>query len=264
MQHLHFTQQGFGKKVLVLIHGFCEDNTIWQNLMPTLSKYYKVIAPDLGGFGNSANLLPQDVTIEDLAEQVKNLLDELEIKKCIMIGHSLGGYVALAYAQKYAQNLEGLGLFHSSALPDNEAKKRNRNQTTFFIQKNGVNPFADDFSAMMFFTPRHIELQKEIEYIKNSVKKTPEKSILQVTIALRDRPDQTELLKKLSIPVLFIIGREDVSIPLSSYSEQIFYPQDADIHILNDTGHVGMLERPKETLRMVLNFVKRCWKEEVE
>lgn len=264
MKHLHFTQQGFGKKVLVLIHGFCEDNTIWQHLMPTLAKHYKVIAPDLGGFGNSAALLPQDVTIEDLAEQVRDLLQALEVKECIMIGHSLGGYVALAYAEKYAHTLKGLGLFHSSALADSEAKKRNRNQTTFFIQKNGVNPFAEDFSAMMFFTPRHTELEKEIEYIKNSVKKTPEKSILQVTIALRDRPDRTALLKKVNFPVLFIIGREDNSIPLSAYTEQIFYPQDSDIHILNDTGHVGMLERPQETLRMLLNFCKRCWGEGVE
>lgn len=264
MQHLHFTQQGFGKKVLVLLHGFCEDNTIWQHLMPTLAKHYKVIAPDLGGFGNSAHLLPQDVTVEDLAEQVKSLLDELAVKECIMIGHSLGGYVALAYAEKYAKTLKGLGLFHSSALPDTEAKKRNRNQTTFFIQKNGVNPFADDFSSMMFFTPRHAELAKEIEYIKNSVKKTPEKSILQITIALRDRPDRTELLKKLDFPVLFIIGREDNSIPLSAYAEQVFYPQDSHIHILNDTGHVGMLERPQETLEMLVHFCRRCWKEITE
>jgi pimeloyl-ACP methyl ester carboxylesterase len=261
MKHLHFTQQGFGKKIIVLIHGFCEDNSIWQQFMPSLAQKYKVIAPDLGGFGNSKNLLPHDVTIEDLAEQVKKLLDELEVKECIMVGHSLGGYVSLAYAEKYANTLKGLSLFHSSALADSETKKRARNQTTFFVQKNGVPAFAEDFSAMMFFQPRQKELNKEVNFIKDLVKKTPEKTILEVTIALRDRPDRTELLKTCNFPVQFIIGREDVSIPFSHYAEQVFYPKDADIQILNDTAHVGMLERPQETLQMIHNFVQRCWKE---
>jgi pimeloyl-ACP methyl ester carboxylesterase len=167
----------------------------------------------------------------------------------------LGGYVGLALAEHYPQYLKKLCLFNSTALPDSEAKKRTRNHTTFFVQKNGVKPFAEDFSAMMFFAGRKEELHNEIEYIKESVKNTPETSILQCTIALRDRPDRTSILPKLNFPVMYIIGRDDASIPFETYEKQVFLPKNCIIHILENTGHVGMLERPKETLKMVLDFL---------
>ena len=256
---LYFQEKGKGEKVVLLLHGFCEDYSIWQEIAEQLSQKYRVIVPDLGGFGKSAKMLPQNVTMENLGEQVKNLLSHLSIEKCIVIGHSMGGYVALALAKAYPNLFEGLGLFNSTALADSEVKKRHRHQTALFIQKNGVPAFADDFSAMMFYTKRREELQKEIEYIKKLVKQTPENSILQVILALRDRADQTEVLKALNVPVLYIIGREDQSVPLSTYEEQIFYPKNASIHILDDTAHVGMLERPKESLQMISEFLGRVW-----
>ncbi len=257
MKQLHYISEGQGECVL-LVHGFCENHTIWTDFVPTLSHQYRVVVPDLGGFGKSVSLLPEDVQIDDLALQLKNLLDYLNIKKCTFIGHSLGGYVGLSLAEKYPEYLDGLALFNSTAVADSEAKKRARNNTTFFVQKNGVKPFAEDFSAMMFFAGRREELKPNIEYIKESVRNTPENSILQCTIALRDRPDRTHILPKLSFPVMYIIGRDDASIPFETYEKQVFLPKDCTIHILNETGHVGMLERPKETQKMVRDFVEKA------
>lgn len=257
MEHLHYISAGEGECVL-LVHGFCENHSIWADFVPVLSQRYRVIVPDLGGFGQSAHLLPEDVQIDDLALQLKQLLDELGIKECTYIGHSLGGYVGLSLAEYYPQYLDGLALFHSTALADTEAKKRTRNNTTFFVQKNGVKPFAEDFSAMMFFAGRRAALHHQIEYIKESVKNTPENSILQATIALRDRPDRTHILPKLDFPVMYIIGRDDASIPFDSYEKQVFMPKDCTIHVLDQTGHVGMLERPQETQKMVKDFVEKA------
>ncbi len=259
-EKLYYTSKGEGKCVL-LVHGFCENNTIWEDFVPILAQKYRVIVPDLGGFGNSAELLPEDVQIDDLALQLKSLLDSLNIKKCIYIGHSLGGYVGLSLAEHFPEYLEGLCLFNSTALADSEAKKRSRNHTTFFVQKNGVKPFAEDFSAMMFFAGRREELHQKIEYIKESVRNTPENSILQCTIALRDRPDRTHILPKLKFPMMYIIGRDDASIPFDTYEKQILMPKNCTIHILENTGHVAMLERPKETQKMVWDFVEAILKD---
>ncbi|MDW8296538.1 MAG: alpha/beta hydrolase, partial [Raineya sp.] len=114
MQSLAYIEQGTGKNV-VLLHGFCESKEIWKDFLPELAKNFRTIAVDIGGFGESANLLPQPCTMETLAEQVFALLKELQISQAAFVGHSMGGYVALALAEKHPEIIEKLCLFHSTA-----------------------------------------------------------------------------------------------------------------------------------------------------
>lgn len=121
MDTLSFKESGKGKAV-VLLHGFCENKTLWDDFVQYLSPDYHVMALDLPGFGDS-ELGTDECTIEYMAEKVADFLNQQGVDKCTMIGHSLGGYVALAYAEKYGDKLDGLGLFHSTVFADSEEKQ---------------------------------------------------------------------------------------------------------------------------------------------
>ncbi|MFL5728399.1 MAG: alpha/beta fold hydrolase, partial [Cytophagaceae bacterium] len=129
---LHYTESGRGKTI-VLVHGFCESQEIWKKTQAALSAHYRVICPDLPGFGKSP-LKVKDISIAYYAEMIKELLAFLNVEKCCMIGHSLGGYITLAFAEKYSAMLSSFGLFHSTAFADSPEKKENRNKTIQFIQ----------------------------------------------------------------------------------------------------------------------------------
>lgn len=271
MKNLFFTDSNKNdtkSDVVVLLHGFCETGEIWQDFIPALSKNFRVIVPDLGGFGQSTALLPEntknkisddiskEISIETLANQVVVLLDFLKIKKAIFIGHSLGGYVILAMQanatwQKYIQKI---GLFHSSALADSTEKKKQRTKVIEHIKKIGVERYIESFVTPLFSKSNVAKMPEKIAFLENICKKTPLQTLLSVTAAMRERPDTTQALTQAQVPVLFIIGKDDNAIPLESYEKQIFLPQNAVIHILADVGHMGMLEKPAQTLKIVLDF----------
>jgi pimeloyl-ACP methyl ester carboxylesterase len=256
---LSYTAQGNGEAV-VLVHGFCESKALWTGFIPVLAQQYHVIALDLGGFGDSDDALPKPVRVETLAEQINELLLHLGIDTAVLIGHSLGGYVSLAFAEKYPAKLRGLGLFHSTALPDSDEKKKTRNNVVEFVEKNGVEVFIDSFVEPLFYNKRHDELRASIYQIKQIARKTPEKTVIEVTKAMRDRPDRTAVLTAADYPVLFVIGREDGAVPFESYMQQIALAPDTLVHILPETGHMGMYERKPETLAIVQYFAGYCYR----
>jgi pimeloyl-ACP methyl ester carboxylesterase len=259
LKNLAYLEQGAGEAI-ILIHGFCESKAVWQDMMPELSKQYRVIALDLGGFGESSELLPELPSVMSLADQVNELLLSLQIDKCVMIGHSLGGYVSLAFGDKYTEKLQGLGLFHSTALADSDEKRKTRNNVIEFVEKNGVEPYINNFVEPLFYSGRKAEVQSAIDFVKNIALQTPQKTLIETVKAMRDRKNRTNVLAKVDCPVMFIIGREDTSVVFESYADQIVLPLDASIHIINRCGHMGMFEFPKETLAMMKHFVRRCWK----
>src|SRR5215210_649891 len=126
------------KKPVILVHGFGEDHSVWDQQARHLEKNCRLIVPDLPGSGK-AKL--GDVSMEGMADHLKNILEEQSVSSCIMIGHSMGGYVTLAFAEKYPEMLAGFGLFHSSAYADSEEKKATRRKAIDFIRKNGTKEF---------------------------------------------------------------------------------------------------------------------------
>ncbi len=253
---LAYTQLGEGKDLL-LVHGFGESKQMWKDFVPVLATHFRVTALDLGGFGESQDLLPLPCSLEALAEQVDALVRHLEIEKFAWVGHSLGGYVGLAYIEKYAHKLTALSLFHSTALADTEEKKKIRENVVNFIDKNGVAPFIENFVAPLFFETRHQELETSIAFIKNIALCTPKATLIEVMRAMRNRPDRTELLANANFPVQFIIGRQDNSVPFDSYAAQIVLPKNVDVQVLDQTGHMGMFERPELTKQALIGFLQR-------
>lgn len=240
---------------LVLLHGFCEDSTIWDNFITGL-KGMRIIRPDINGFGESD--LPREHSIESSADAMKAILDAEGIRKCIMIGHSLGGYVALAFAKKHPQMIEGLGLFHSHPFLDSEEKKQERLKGLKFLEKNGhivyVKQVVPRLFAEMFASSNEFLINSLI--YKASRFRTA--SISGSLDAMLKRSDTSDVIKNCKYPVLLIIGKLDKNIPFADSKKMLDLPQIADIHILQKVAHMGLFTERDYTVRAVQNFAALC------
>lgn len=252
MTNLSVQRRGTGKPV-ILLHGFPMDNTVWNDFAEALSNHYTVFTPDLPGFGKSELLAP-GFSIADVAERLSVWMTEENLVNCPVIGHSLGGYVALALVEKNPQAFSGLGLFHSTAYADNDEKKQSRTKALEFIDKNGVLAFTSNFIQPLFANPAHSAIQT----VKRITEKASTESVTGYTLAMRDRPDLTQVLSDFKQPTLFLGGVKDGGIPAESIRKQAALSINPHVHILDDVAHMGMFEKPEETLAIVRAFVERC------
>lgn len=255
---LSYTDMGKGP-VLILIHGFCESKKIWEKFQHELSLDYRVICIDLPGFGASP-LLVEKTSMEYYADAIYETLPDLGTGKFVMAGHSLGGYVMLAFAEKYPELIKGLALFHSSALADKDDRKANRNKTIEFIRKHGSRAFAPTLIPTLFTEASKIRFRVIVETLTEVAAQTSEASIIAASEAMRDRPDRTIVLKNTTRPVLFIIGKEDMAIPLETSLQQCHIPSQSLAYFLADAAHMGMFEKEQETLEIMRDFVDLCQK----
>ena len=243
---------------LVFLHGFCESKDVWADFTRPLQPKFRTIALDLPGFGeNTAGTT--NYSMESMADYVKQQLDQLGVKKCILIGHSMGGYVSLAFAEKYSSMLNGLCLYQSSALPDTEKKKESRSKTIEFVEKHGVEKFMQSFVEPLFFAGNRDRLRDEISFMIKTGINTPEESITGGLAAMRDRPDRTDVLRAAKFPVLFIFGKEDGAVPLEKALEQCYLPDNSMVYFLGQTGHMAMFERPYETRKALDKFAETIY-----
>lgn len=246
---------GSGEKTLILVHGFCETKNFWKGFAEDLLPDIRIIIPDLPGFGESLLHSTDKVSIEFYADKLNELLEWLKISSCTMLGHSMGGYVTLAFAEKHPSKVEKIGLFHSTAYEDTPQKKDNRNRTIEFIQKHGMEKFGSSFVAPLFFHKNRDQLKEEINFLSNEASSCNQAAVIAATEAMRERKDRAQVLKEINIPVLFIIGEEDPAVPLEKSMEQSKLAQQAEVHLLPKTGHMGMFERKKQTIQIVKAFV---------
>lgn len=254
-RRIRFKEQGKGN-ALVLLHGFAEALDIWNEFSDYLSGKFKVISIDLPGHGQS-ECLSEIHSMEDMAEVVQFVLQHLQIKTCTMIGHSMGGYVTLAYAEKYPNQIKGLALFHSTALPDSEEKKNDRTRTIEIVKENRIT-FITELINKLFAPQNQQLLKEEIEAVKQIGQKTTAEGIIGALIGMRDRIDRTHVLKKASSPVLFILGKNDVVIPIDKIISLISVPKHSETLILENCGHMGFIESKKETLFSIEKFTEFC------
>ncbi|CAN5388009.1 alpha/beta hydrolase [soil metagenome] len=248
MASLFSKDQGSGP-TLIFLHGFCETHKIWTDFTHPFADSFRVISPDLPGFGNSEMLQPP-FTIDQVGESVANLLIQNEINGAVIIGHSLGGYVGLSLLQNYPQLVQGLVLFHSSVFADAPEKKENRNKIIEFVKKNGVQPFIDTFVPGLFFS-------KENDGIKqlHDIASTTTKDVLvNYTIAMRDRPDRSSVWSESAIPKLLIAGKEDTSVPIELSRKMSITGRNLKVLELNETAHMGFFEAKSECELIIKRF----------
>lgn len=259
---IYYETEGSGPPVM-LIHGFGEDSAIWRYQRAFLKAHFRLIIPDLPGSGRS-DLLPISPeqlpsAIEIYADCMQRVLEKEGIEQCTMLGHSMGGYVALAFAHYNPGRLNGLGLVHSTAFADNEEKKETRRKGIAFIQRYGAHEFLKQSIPNLFgeaFTREHPE---QIKALTAAAANFTDAALVQYYEAMIGRPDRTSTLKNITIPVLFIIGKEDKSVYLQDSLKQCYLPAKALIDILRHTAHMGMWEQKdqvNDTIMKFLNYIR--------
>jgi pimeloyl-ACP methyl ester carboxylesterase len=259
---VYYETEGTGPP-LMLIHGFGEDGGIWRYQRAFLKEHFHLIIPDLPGSGRSGllSISPERVSsaIEIYADCMQRVLEKEGIEQCTMLGHSMGGYLSLAFAHRYPGRLNGLGLVHSTAFADNEEKKGVRRKGIAFIQRYGAQEFLKQSIPNLFgetFTREHPE---QIEALTAAASNFTDAALVQYYHAMMKRPDRTATLKNVAIPVLFIIGKEDKSVYLQDSLKQCYLPAKALIDILCHTAHMGMWEQKdhvNDTIMKFLNYIR--------
>ena len=251
-QKIAYADNGAGP-VVVLLHGFCEDKNMWDHFIKHL-KGYRILRIDLPGFGESDVF--NNTTIEKMAVSVKAMLDYEKISSCTMIGHSMGGYVSLAFAEKNPKMLNGIGLFHSHPYADNEEIKERRKKSCAFMKKHGHFVLLKQL-VPRFFAPKFAKKNKKLidELIFRASFYSAD-GIIAAQNAMMLRKDRSTVLKKSKIPVLFMVGLEDLLFDLKDGLEQTYLPNIASIHLLEGVGHGGMFEAEEKCANIVLDFLK--------
>jgi pimeloyl-ACP methyl ester carboxylesterase len=238
---------------LVLLHGFTETQDIWKDFVKELSTGYRVLTIDLPGHGAS-ECIGEVHSMELMAECVKALLDTSAISECVMIGHSMGGYVTLAFAELFPERLKGFGLFHSSALSDSEEAKENRNRAIKLIRQNHTS-FISSFIPDLF-APHNRDLYKEeiAELVRAANQMSPP-SIIAAQEGMKSRPDRISVLSGAQCPVLFILGKLDSRVPYEKALPQAGLPDDAVLLSMGKAAHMGYIEEKEKTLYAVRAFL---------
>jgi pimeloyl-ACP methyl ester carboxylesterase len=255
-EKVYYKDSGKGEPVM-LIHGFAEDGTLWDRQTNALEKKFRILIPDIPGSHLASTGQTRLSSIEQYAACMKAVLDEEQIKKCILIGHSMGGYITLAFAEKYPDYLNGMGLFHSTAYADSEEKKTARRKSIEMIRQYGSSAFLEQAIPNLFSDHYKKQNPKEVASLINRYANFKAETLVSYYEAMIKRPDRTHILKAYPKPVLFIIGECDKAVPLEHSLEQCHMPQLSYIHVLENTAHMGMLENTDLTNHMVENFLSQ-------
>lgn len=239
---------------LVFLHGFGETRQMWKNYLPFFEGY-QTLTIDLPGAGASDIM---DVSIARMAKIVNAILLAENIEKCVFIGHSMGGYVACAFAKMYEEKLLGFCLFHSQPHADKEEKKSGRNKAINFVKKNGSGVYFKGLLPMLFAGDFIKNNKNTLDKIVSEASAMESSAVIYQLQAMRDRPDNQSVLVNAKVPICFIIGKEDIAVPSTNSLNQTFLPKISDIHILEDVGHMGMYEATQKTVEILKHFIQFC------
>lgn len=236
---LYFEEFGAGDPI-ILLHGFAESTEVWLPLTEELKNQFRLIVIDLPGFGNSPE--PEgEFSLEDIANQIHDFLNEIGLVRYSIVGHSLGGYVALALAGLYPENIQTLILLHSTAGPDSEEKKHSRNKTIAFLQKNRGLNFLASFVPPLFSIPKRDWIDRILLKAQN-IKDT---TLIAYTKAMRDRANREDVLSFKEFKSLIIAGEHDTILPVDLLEKQSKSAKNASFSLLRGSGHMGMLEQTR-------------------
>jgi pimeloyl-ACP methyl ester carboxylesterase len=249
------------QNTVVLLHGFCESKTIWGAASSYLSEEYQAISLDLAGFGDSPSW-DFSYSIEDLADGVHETLQELGIEKAVFIGHSLGGYVSLAYAEKYPQNLQGLCLVNSLVFADTEEKKANRNKLIESLNNYGTAPFLKTFFHGLLSPNSKERCEQKVQILAAEASQIRLDTLIRTIEAMRDRKDYTTVLENLEVPTCFIVGGEDPVISREQNDRQTSINTKGRkiSNYIFFCGHLAMIESKGLTLSIIGYFSHFCFR----
>ncbi|MEY8849592.1 alpha/beta fold hydrolase [Psychroserpens sp. XS_ASV72] len=249
---VYYTDEGQGT-TMVLLHGFLENSSMWNDLKTELTPNYRLVCIDLLGHGQTG-CLGYVHTMDEMAETVKAVLDELKIKRCTLFGHSMGGYVALAFADLFPKYLEGLSLVNSTPAADSEERKTNRDRAIEAVKQNHKT-FVRISVANLFAPYNKDNFAEAIENVIQEALQTPVQGIVAALEGMKSRPNRTHVLKSLPVKKQLVIGQHD---PVLNYDEVMSQVQDIDM-IIDEfpDGHMSHIENKEEFTYKIKRFIEK-------
>ena len=248
---ISYTETGTGKPIIFL-HGSLENKTMWIDFLPVLSKNNQVITVDLLGHGHS-DCLGYIHTMETQAEMIFALMNELKIKKASFVGHSMGGYIALAFAEMYPKMITRLVLLNSTSYEDSEDRKANRDRAIKAVKQNYTSFVRLNIGNLFSEKNREI-LVEDIENVRNEALKTPLQGIIAALEGMKIRKDRFFILQEAKFPITLILGKQD---PVLNYQENMLQIENTEVKLLTfPDGHMSWIENKGELMEILTQIFK--------
>jgi len=248
-----YYQSGTGEKCIILLHGFLESSSMWGEYVSRWNQDFKIIAIDLPGHGNSDSLSEINSTIL-MSDAVDAVLKTENILTAIFIGHSMGGYVALAFGERYQEKVKGVILLNSTAFADSEIKKGDRDRAIKVMRKN-PSIFINESIPNLFATDHREKYEVDIKRIIQEALNTNIEGACACLLGMKEREDKTKLLKENRFPVKFIVGAKDNVIPIDKVKEQIILHPKIQAQIFPESGHMSFIEAKDECFDSMKAFI---------
>jgi len=251
---IHFTSEGKGKAI-VLLHGFLENLTMWKATINELSKKNRVICIDLLGHGQSESL-GYIHTMEEQAKMVIAILKHLRLRKYVIVGHSMGGYIALEMTKLAPSSIKGLCLMNSTALADTQEKQLNRERAIVAVKQNHKTFIR--VAIPMLFSEKNREIYtSEIKNITNEALKMSPQGIIAALEGMKIRKNNRNIYLTTTFPIQMIIGKQD---PALEYQSLINQTNNTRVQVIEfPDGHMSYIENQEEFIKTLLKFSKLCF-----
>ncbi len=247
---IHYDRKGSGDKIVIFLHGYAENKHMWRYVNDDVP--FESIAMDFPGFGESEFM--EGISIPMLSDCVRALVIELNIKKPILIGHSLGGYVALAYANEYPQDTAGIGLINSHPFADTPERVKTRNKSIQFLLNHGTEKYLPLLFENLFYSNETF-IKKTKQHFLDMSYQVPVEVWIEYLKAMRDKEEQIEIMKSLNIPVLIILGKHDKLVDYDKQISQAEYPSISELILMENAGHMSQFEERIKTREAIIDFV---------
>jgi 3-oxoadipate enol-lactonase len=251
---LAYTDAGRGP-VIVMLHGFPFNRSMWRGQIEKLSSSFRVIAPDLRGHGGTT-VTSDPSTMEEMAEDVVALLDDLNVSRAVVCGLSMGGYVALALYRAHPSRVRALVLADTRPQADTEETRRTREENARRALAEGMEPIADAILPRLFSTRTRESALEVVARVREMMLGVNAEGAAAALRGMALRRDQTDMLSKIDVPALVIVGSEDTVTPPSDAEAMRERIEGSRLVVIEGAGHVSNLERPEEFDRALVEFLE--------
>lgn len=249
---LFYRDRGTGLPLL-FVHGFPLDGTLWQPQLDALSDSYRVIVPDLRGFGESPP--SPSMTMEQYAGDLEKLLDRLKVDYVVLAGLSMGGYIAFAFYREYPDRVQGLVLVDTRAQADTDEIRANRAATVARVQEQGVAVLADEMVGKLL-SPATLKHQPElVERVREMMARQSVEGVVAALRGMAERPDSRPMLGNISVPTLVVVGADDTVTPIADAEAMVNAIPGAELAVIPEAGHLSNLEQPEAFNQALREFI---------
>ena len=252
---LHVADSGKGDKCVVLLHGYLESMYVWDDFLPLITPEVRVITVDIPGHGITDSVAEVH-TMEMMADILHDMLDAMGIERVTMVGHSMGGYIALAFSEKYPESLDGLVLLSSTPNADTEQKVENRRREIELVRAGKKDMLAKVAPEAGFAVQNRKRFKDYIEDLVEQVHITDDDGIVALLEGMIARKDQNDMLRESAVRQLFILGKLDNYISVEAAEAFIGKNPQAQVAWLENSGHMGFIEEPQACAEALLSFIK--------